>query len=61
MRRTGNYGRRNRSWKQAEALGEWTVDSLTEALLNEYEVSPEQAKADVATIVGEWQKVNVVE
>ena len=48
-------------WKQAEALGEWTVDSLTKALLNEYEVSPEQAKADVATIVGEWQKVNVVE
>ena len=48
-------------WKQAEALGEWTVDSLTEALLNEYEVPPEQAKADVATIVGEWQKVNVVE
>jgi hypothetical protein len=48
-------------WKQAEALGEWTVDSLTEALLNEYEVSPEQAKADVATIVAEWQKVNVVE
>lgn len=48
-------------WKQAEALGEWTVDSLTEALLNEYEVSPEQAKVDVATIVGEWQKVNVVE
>ncbi|WP_366917184.1 hypothetical protein [uncultured Fibrobacter sp.] len=29
--------------------------------MNEYEVSPEQAKADVATIVGEWQKVNVVE
>ena len=48
-------------WKQAEALGEWTVDSLTEALLNKYEVSPEQAKADIATIVGEWQKVNVVE
>ena len=48
-------------WKQAEALGEWTVDSLAEVLLNEYEVSPEQAKADVATIVGEWQKVNVVE
>ena len=48
-------------WKQAEALGEWTIDSLAEALLNEYDVSPEQAKADVATIVGEWQKVNVIE
>lgn len=48
-------------WKQAETLGEWTVDSLAEALQNEYEVSPEQAKSDVIAIVGEWQKVNVVE
>ena len=48
-------------WKQAETLGEWTADSLAEVLLNEYEVSPEQAKADVIAIVGEWQKVNVVE
>ncbi|MBS7273329.1 PqqD family protein [Fibrobacter sp.] len=47
--------------KRAETLGEWTVDSLAEVLLNEYEVSPEQAKADVIAIVGEWQKVNEVE
>lgn len=48
-------------WKKAETLGEFTVDSLAEALCVEYEVSVEQAKIDVAAIVAEWQKVKVVE
>lgn len=48
-------------WKKAEALGEFTVDSLAEALCVEYEVSVEQAKVDVAAIVAEWQKVKIVE
>lgn len=48
-------------WKQACDAGEFSVDSLAEALCAEYAVSPEQAKTDVAAIVAEWQKVNVVE
>ena len=48
-------------WKQAEQQGDFTVESLAQALYNEYDVSEEQARADVATIVGEWQKVNVLE
>jgi hypothetical protein len=48
-------------WKQAEQQGDFTVDSLAEALCGEYDVSAEQAKADVAAIVAEWQKVNVLE
>ena len=48
-------------WKLAEQQGEFTVDSLAEALCGEYDVSAEQAKADVAAIVAEWQKVNVLE
>ena len=48
-------------WKQAEQQGEFTVDSLAEALCGEYDVGAEQAKADVAAIVAEWQKVNVLE
>ena len=47
-------------WQKASE-GDFTIESLTEALCDEYEVSAEQAKADVAAIVAEWQKVNVVE
>jgi hypothetical protein len=42
-------------------MGDFTVDKLTEALCAEYDVDAERAKADVAAIVAEWQKVNVLE
>jgi len=48
-------------WSEAEKQGEFTVDSLAKALCGEYDVGAEQAKADVAAIVAEWQKVNVLE
>ena len=48
-------------WKQAEKQGDFSVESLAQALCGEYNVSEEQAKADVAAIVAEWQKVNVIE
>ena len=48
-------------WKQAEKLGDFTIESLAEKLCDEYDVSEEQAKADIAAIVGEWKKVNVIE
>ncbi len=48
-------------WKQAEKLGDFTIESLAEKLCDEYDVSEEQAKADIAAIVGEWEKVNVIE
>ena len=48
-------------WKQAELQGNFTVDSLAQALCGEYDVSADQAKIDVAAIVAEWQKVDVLE
>ncbi len=48
-------------WKRAEALDDFTVDALADALQREYAVAPEQARADVASIVGEWQRVSVIE
>ena len=48
-------------WNRAVGAGEFTVDGLAEDLCGEYEVSPEQARTDVAAIVAEWQKVGVVE
>ena len=48
-------------WKQAVEMGDFTLEALAEKLCQEYEVSEEEARQDVTEIVGEWQKVNVVE
>jgi hypothetical protein len=48
-------------WQKAAELGDFSIDSLADALCAEYDVSNEQAKIDVAAIVAEWQKVNVLE
>jgi len=48
-------------WKQAQDMGDFTVDALAEKLCEEYEVEADEAKADVAEIIADWQKVDVVE
>ena len=48
-------------WKKAVEMGDFTIESLAEKLCQEYEVSAEEALQDVTEIIGEWQKVNVVE
>ena len=48
-------------WQQAQAMGDFTVEALAEKLCEEYEVEADEAKADVAEIIAEWQKVDVVE
>ena len=48
-------------WQQAVAMGDFTVDALAQKLCDEYEVSADEAKTDVAAIIAEWQNVGVVE
>lgn len=48
-------------WKKAAEMGDFTVDSLAEALCAEYEVDPAQARADVAKMVAQWQEIGIVE
>ena len=48
-------------WSAAVKQGDFTVDSLTEALCGEYEVERDRALSDVQAIVESWQKVNVLE
>ena len=48
-------------WKQAVMMDDFTIESLAEKLCQEYEVSEEEARQDVTEIVGEWQKVDVIE
>ncbi|MBO7116222.1 MAG: PqqD family protein [Prevotella sp.] len=48
-------------WRQAEAMGDFTVEALADKLCEEYDVTAEQARKDVAEMVGKWQQEGVVE
>ena len=48
-------------WQEAEKEGEFTCDSLAEALYNEYNVEPEVAKRDVDRIIEKWKNHNLIE
>ena len=48
-------------WMKAESEGDFTVESLADALCGEYDVSRNDAIRDVTAIVDEWKKVNVIE
>ena len=46
-------------WQEAEK-GEFNVASLAEALQAEYEVTAEQAQADVTTTVQAWLEAGII-
>jgi hypothetical protein len=48
-------------WKQAQEMGDFTIEALAERRCEEYVVTPDEAKADVADIINEWQQVGVTE
>ena len=48
-------------WKQAQDMGDFTIEALAERLCEEYDVTADEAKADVAEIIAEWKNVDVVE
>ena len=48
-------------WKQAQEMGEFSVESLASRLCEEYEVTPDDAQKDVADILNEWRSVGVIE
>ena len=48
-------------WKQAQEMGEFSVESLASRLCEEYEVSEAEAQKDVADILNEWRSVGVIE
>ena len=48
-------------WKQAQEMSDFTIETLAERLCEEYEVTADEAKADVAEIIAEWQNVSVIE
>ena len=48
-------------WRRAEEQGIFTVDSLADALCEEYDVDADQARQDVSAMLSEWQNIGVVE
>ena len=48
-------------WKQAVEQGDFTAESLANALCDEYEVTPDQALADVTETINQWTELKVVE
>ena len=48
-------------WKQAQDMGDFTIEALAEKLCEVYEVEADEAKADVEQMVAEWQNVGVLE
>ncbi len=48
-------------WQQAQDMGDFTVEALAERLCEEYEVTADEAKADVAEMIADWQEVGLVE
>lgn len=47
-------------WQQAMEQGDFTVDSLADRLSEEYDVTTEDARRDVAELVGKWQQEEIV-
>ena len=48
-------------WKQAVEQGDFTAESLANTLCDEYEVTPDQALADVKETINQWTELKVVE
>jgi len=48
-------------WKEAEAQGEFTVESLTERLCEEYDVTNEEARSCVTDFLEKLDKEGVIE
>ena len=47
-------------WKQAQEMGDFTVEALAERLCEQYDVTPDEARTDVAAIIADWQNAGVV-
>ena len=48
-------------WKEAKTQGDFTVESLTARLCEEYDVEADKARQDVANMVGQWQELGIIE
>ena len=48
-------------WKEAQEQGDFTVESLTDRLCEEYDVTPEEARSCVTELLGKLENEGVIE
>ena len=48
-------------WKEAQAQGDFTVESLTDRLCEEYDVTNEEARSCVTELLGKLENEGVIE
>ena len=48
-------------WNEAQAQGDFTVESLTERLCEEYDVTAEEARSCVTELLGKLENEGVIE
>ncbi len=48
-------------WKKAGEKGDFSTEILANALCEEYDVSADQAKTDVAAIIAQWLELGIIE
>jgi hypothetical protein len=48
-------------WKKADEMGDFSIDSLTAALCEEYEVNADQAREDVTKMVNQWLELKIID
>lgn len=48
-------------WKEAKAQGDFTIESLTERLCEEYDVTAEEARSCVTELLGKLENEGVIE
>jgi len=48
-------------WRKAGEMGDFTIDTLADALCEEYEVEKAQAHSDVEKMVAQWKEIGIVE
>lgn len=48
-------------WKEAQDMGDFTIESLTERLCEEYDVTTEEARSSVAELIEKLDKEGVIE
>jgi hypothetical protein len=48
-------------WQKAKEMGDFTVEMLSDALCEEFDVSAEEARKDVTDIIASWQELELVE
>ena len=48
-------------WKEAQAQGDFTIDSLVAKLCEEYDVSPDEARRDITEVLTQLKSEGVIE